>query len=173
MKVDTIFRTFDGRNTEPFRDVAAALPRTPESLSLLLAMTRDPDDRLRFGSTWVLKDWILAGVAVDGRNAGRLIRALDDPDTPAMAIVNLLQALPGVRIPTSQAERLHDALGRLAESPVPFVRAWAFNGLDVLAVQRPEYRDLIAPRLVQAESDPAASVRARMRRRRRERPKDG
>ena len=172
MNVDAIFRTYDGRHTEPFRDVAAALPRDGAGLALLLAMARDDDDRLRFGATWVLKDWILDDVRLGARDAGRLIGCIGDPAMPPMAAVNLLQAVPRVAIPEKQAERFHGILVRLITDPVPFVRGWAYNALDVLAGQWPDYRDDVAPLLIQAARDPDASVRARMRNRVKERARE-
>jgi len=172
MKVDAIFRTYDGRNVDPFRDVAASLPRTDASVRLLLAMAGEDCEELRFGATWVLKHWILEGVPLDARSVGRFVGLIGDPEMPAMAVVNLLQALPVIEIPSRQAKRLHGILLGQIDHSVPFVRGWAYNGLDVLACQWPKYRAEVDGHLGRASVDPAASVRARIRNRFKERARE-
>lgn len=172
MDVDALFRSYDGRHVEPFREVASSLPRTASNVRMLLDMARDDDERLRFGATWVLKEWVLDGVALDARAVGRLVTCIGDPAMPPMAGVNLLQALPAVPVPKGQASRLLEILVGLVESPVPFLRGWAYNGLDVLACRWPAYRDDVDLLLGQAARDPAASVRARLRNRLKERERE-
>ncbi len=172
MAVDAIFRTFDGRSVDPFKDVAATLPRTGESIRLLLELAREPDERLRHGATWVLKAWILDGVTLDARSTSALIRCIGDPAMPPMSVVNLQQALPAMRFTAAQARKLHDILLEQTSHEVSFLRGWAYNGLDVVACVRPDYRAEVDRLLAQAAKDPAASVRARVRNRVKERAKE-
>jgi hypothetical protein len=172
MKVDAIFRTYDGRSVDPFRDVAASLPREDENVQMLLDMGSDECEQLRFGATWVLKHWVQEGVRLDARSVGRVIGLIADPGMPPMAVVDLLQALPRLEIPSRQKKRLHRILLGYLDHSVPFLRGWAHNGLDVLACQWPEFRTEVDGHLGRASGDPAASVRARIRNRLKERKRE-
>lgn len=75
-----------------------------------------------------------------------------------------METLPYMEIPADRVEPLHRALGRLIRSRRAFIRAWAYNGLGVLAAADPGLRAEVDALFDAAEGSESASVRVRIRR---------
>ena len=86
-------------------------------------------------------------------------------DLYALAKLHLLQMMPTWVIPAERRDALYAVLiGYLDDRKgKKFVRAWAYNGLAVLADQYPELRGDVLGLLARGREEEASSVKARIR----------
>lgn len=114
------------------------------------------------GATWLLRKCLQGR-----RDAGVLIA--DDvyvrapSATDWQANLHLLQSIPLLPISDEKVSTVWGWLTHQSRSDRPFVRAWAYNGLHLVAWQAPEFRDRAKRRLAEGLEDPSAAVRARVR----------
>jgi hypothetical protein len=160
--VAAALRAWDGRDVRPFQDVAEALPATADNVAALLALARRDDAALQVGATWVLKHWLEQGCVLDRRASGRMA-ALLERELDWGAALHVLQALSRLDLSDARWGRLPQMLERRLDSPRPFVRAWAYNGLGLAAARNPDLRPRVEALFEQAMADEPASVRARIR----------
>ena len=167
MDIAATLRSYDGKRVAPFRAAAQAVRDTPEeALPQLLDLAADDEPALQAGATWVIKYLAEHGCAPSGPLAAEAIGLLDRLQAPD-AVLHLLQTLPYMEIPADRHEQLRRALDRLIGSRRAFVRAWAYNGLGVLASADPNLRDEVDALFDAASERETAAVRARIRRARR------
>ena len=79
------------------------------------------------------------------------------------AKLHVLQCLPYLDIPEDDTIGLEQFLDACLESERKFVRAWAYNGFNELALRFPRYREKVDGMLARAGESESASVRARIR----------
>lgn len=163
MDIAATLRSYDGKRVAPFRAVAEAVRDTPEeALSQLPELARDDEPALQVGATWVIKYLAEHGCAPGGPLAAEAIDLLDRLQAPD-AVLHLLQTLPHMEIPDDRHQQLRRALDRLIGSRRAFVRAWAYNGLGVLASADPNHRDEVEALFDEASERETAAVKARIR----------
>lgn len=163
MDIAQTLRSYDGRRVAPFRAVADAVRDTPgEAIPQLLDLAGSGEPALEVGATWVIKRLAEQGNPPTGRLAARTIDLLGRLPAPD-AVLHLLQTLPHMEIPAGRQEKLRRVLGRLTGSGHAFVRAWAYNGLGVLAAGNPELRGEVEALFDEAARRETAAVRARIR----------
>ncbi len=163
MDIAQTLRSYDGRRVAPFRAVAAAVRDKPgEAIPQLLDLAGSGEPALQVGATWVIKDLAEHGGAPGGRQAGRLVDLLGQL-RESDAILHLLQTLPHMEIPAGREEELRRTLECLTGSAHAFVRAWAYNGLGLLAAGNPELRGEVEALFDEAAEGETAAVRARIR----------
>lgn len=164
MDIAAALRSYDGKRVAPFRAVAEAVRGAPESaVPELLDLAASDEAALQVGATWVVKYLAERGEAPSGESAGRAIDLLDHVEAPD-AVLHLLQTLPYIVIPAGRVAALRRTLERTIQSRRAFMRAWAYNGLGVLAVAEPELRGEVEALFDAAEGRESASVRVRIRR---------
>lgn len=174
MDIAETLRSYDGRRVAPFRAVADAVRGAPESaVPGLLALAASDEAALQVGATWVVKYLVERGevpvggapdgVAPTGELAGRVVDLLDRVNEPD-AVLHILQTLPCLEIPANRREGLAGTLRRLIRSRRAFIRAWAYNGLGVLAAADPALRSEVEALFEAVEETESASVRVRIRR---------
>ena len=117
---------------------------------------------LQVGATWVLRNLVERGAVLDGRQAEKLLRLLSQPIAPD-ALLHVLQTLPHMEVEPAQQGALHNALMALIKSRRAFIRAWAYNGLGILAAREPSLRNEVLTLLDQAAGRETAAVKARIR----------
>ena len=166
MDIAATLRSYDGKRVAPFRTVAEALSRGPghgeEAIGRLVRLAASDEMELQTGATWVLKYLAERGVAPRGTEAAAMLRLLNRPLAPD-ALLHLLQTLPHMDLPAREERSLHRALLQLTESDRVFVRAWAYNGLGLLAARNPALRDEVEGLFSRAEKTETAAVRVRIR----------
>ena len=163
MDIAAKLRSYDGKRVAPFQAVAEAVRHGPEAaLPELLDLAESHEAALQVGATWVVKRLAEGGLAVQGVAAERLVGLLQGPLAPD-AVLHVLQTLPHVDVPAAQAEALRRTLLALLDSRRAFVRAWAYNGLGVLAARDPGLRGEVETLFERAEATETAAVRARIR----------
>ena len=113
-------------------------------------------------ATWLLKKHLEVGnpLSVAGCRAvfGRL-----SVQEHWESKLHILQCLPYLDIPEDDIVGLERFLDACLDSERKFVRAWAYNGFNELALRFPRYREKVDGMLARAAESESASVRARIR----------
>ena len=163
MDIVSILRRYDGKRITPFRDVLDAVRDAPESaVGELLALAASDEMALQVGATWVLRYLAELGTAPCGPQAEKLLRLLSQPLAPD-ALLHVLQTLPHIEVESRQQEALRSALLALIQSRRAFIRAWAYNGLGILAARDPSLRHEVLSLFDHAARSETAAVKARIR----------
>ncbi|MDE2981308.1 MAG: hypothetical protein OXU74_08940 [Gemmatimonadota bacterium] len=167
MDIAATLRSYDGKRVAPFRVVAEAMRDAPEgAVDRLLELAGSDETALQEGATWVLKYLAERDEAPRGDEAVTLLRLLNRP-LASDALLHLLQTLPhmdlAADLPAGEERALHRALLRLIESDRVFVRAWAYNGLGLLAARNPALRDEAEGLFSLAEETETPAVKVRIR----------
>ena len=159
---ETLFQKYDGKSVAPFKRVAVRWDPTPSSMRQLIRLVASPDERVQVGATWVLKRWI----ETDSGDPGPVTPMLLDLVEVEMATdakLHLLQLLQHLEIPRDREHDLYSACSQLLDHPNKFLRAWAFNGLGLVAIQNRDYRPRVEGLFAEAESTQPSSVMSRIR----------
>lgn len=162
MDITRTLNDFDGKSLGPLIDFASSTAPTPELAAQLcdIAVTA-AEARYQTAATWILKRWLESGFCLNTVQSECLIRALPDFDGWE-ATLHVLQMLPHFEIAPETAVLVYHFLKHNLTDPNKFVRAWTYNGLDVLAQQNHDYRLETDALLQMALNDEAPSVRARI-----------
>ena len=120
------------------------------------------DVALQRAATWMLKRHLEAGNSVSAGVSRAILGVLSDQEHWESKL-HLLQCLPHLEIPEDESAGLERFLDSCLESDNKFVRAWAYNGFNELALRFPRYREEVNLMLARAIESEAASVRARIR----------
>jgi HEAT repeat protein len=162
MSVIELLRRFDGRHVSALEALSVALPRCDSTVDQLLSAAGFSDTTVQVGATWVLKRWLEEGVPQVEESAAVLVELLKIACHWEVRL-HLLQILSQIRIPTRSREALRVLLLRLTADQNKLVRAWALSVYAELADQSEVLRHEVLSALQGAETDCAASVRARVR----------
>ncbi len=81
----------------------------------------------------------------------------------ADVLLHVLQTLPHLEVEDAPQAALRDALLALINHRRAFIRAWACNGLGILAGRDPSFRREVQTLMDRAERNETASVKARIR----------
>lgn len=155
-------REFDGRHTNVLEDLASRYTPDARLLSALLKACESEDLRLQAGASWLLKRYLEQGATFTSKQSRRCCELIARVESWEPKI-HLLQLLPRIRIGKGQEEALAEALRESVSHDNKLVRAWAYNGLFVLADQHEAYREEVEETLLSVSDDEAASVKARIR----------
>ena len=163
MDIAATLRRYDGKRVAPFRAVAEAVGDAPESaLGELLDLAASDEMELQVGATWVLRHLAKRGAAPRGLQGERLLRLLGRP-LAADALLHVLQTLPHLEVEDAPQAALRDALLALINHRRAFIRAWAYNGLGILAARDPSFRREVQTLMDRAARNETAAVKARIR----------
>lgn len=113
-------------------------------------------------ATWLLKRHLEAGNALAVDDCRIVMNVLTDRDHWESKL-HLLQSLPYLDIHEDDCARVENLLNSCIGDKNKFVRAWAYNGFNELALRFPRYRKEVDGMLAHAIESEAASVRARIR----------
>lgn len=163
MDIAATLRSYDGKRVAPFRAVAEAVRDAPEStVGQLVDLAASDETELQVGATWVLKHLAERGTAPSGASGEAFLSLLVRPIAPD-ALLHILQTLPHMRIDADRLGGLRDGLLELIRSKRTFIRAWAYNGLGVLAARDPSLRSEVQRLFDQAVKTDSAAVKVRIR----------
>ena len=163
MDIAAKLRSYDGKRVAPFHAVAAAVQDAPErAIGRLVDLAASDEMELQVGATWVLKYLAERGASPRGPGAAKLLGLLGLPIAPD-AILHILQTLPHMRIEADHRSALRNTLTGLIRSRRVFVRAWAYNGLGVLAARDPALRKEVERLFDRAATTETAAVKVRIR----------
>lgn len=163
MDIAATLRLYDGKRVAPFRAVAEAVRDAPDSaLGQLLDLAASDEMELHVGATWVLRHLAERGTVPRGPQVQKLLRLLRQPLAPD-ALLHVLQTLPHLEIEATSQGALKDALLTLIHHRRAFIRAWAYNGLGILAARDPSVRSEVLTLMDRAARSETAAVKARIR----------
>lgn len=163
MDIAATLLSYDGKRVAPFRAVAEAVRDAPESaIDQLVDLAASDEMELQVGATWVLEHLAERGTPPSGPSAAKLLGLLERQVAPD-ALLHVLQTLPHMRIEAGCRQALRAALLTLIESKRVFIRAWAYNGLGVLAAHDPKFRSEVRRLFDRAALTESAAVNVRIR----------
>ena len=163
MDIASTLRRYDGKRVTPFREVLDAVRDAPESaVGELLDLAASDEMTLQVGATWVLRRLAERGAALHWPQAEELLRFLSQPIAPD-ALLHVLQTLPHLEVEPAQQGALQNTLLALIKSRRAFIRAWAYNGLGILAARVPSFRQNVLTLFDLAARSETAAVKARIR----------
>lgn len=163
MSLVASLQAFDGTRVAPLERLSRQLPQTAASVTALLGCAHHADPRVGVGATWILKRWQDEGAPCVQAAVEHLMRSVPQASHRDVRL-HLVQILAGLRLPSRGVHELTTVLREWAGTEPPLVRAWALSVLAQVADQHEALRRDIRLLLTSAESDGAASVRARVRR---------
>ncbi len=158
---------FDGRATAQLEAAAADLNLSPSYADALLRLAGEGEVKLEVGATWLLKRLRDSGHAwtpEQHRGLLDLVFSVTAPD----ALLHLLQVLEPALIESRRRVRFVEHLFDLTQHDNGFVRAWSFGLLVKMVRLTPSRAATIERMLERAETSESASVKARIRRARKE-----
>ena len=158
---------FDGRATTILGEAEARFARQPGYLAALIDLAGDGEERVSGGATWLIKARLEAGGRLGASETTALLAKLATV-TAWGAQLHLCQIAQHLTVSAGDAERLSRWLEGLLAHERPFLRAWSLDALCRIARQHDGYRARALDALEAGERDPAASVKARVRRLRKE-----
>ena len=161
--IASMLRLYEGKRITPFLEVFNAVRDAPASaVGELLELAASDEMALQVGATWVLRHLAESGVVLYGPQAEKLLHLLSQPLAPG-ALLHVLQTLPHIEVEQAQQGALQSVLLALIKSRRAFIRAWAYNGLGILAARDPSLRHEIFNLFDQAARSETAAVKARIR----------
>ncbi|MCW8877034.1 MAG: hypothetical protein OQJ89_09735 [Kangiellaceae bacterium] len=119
------------------------------------------DSGTQSAATWILKNEF-SGIEFSNEQSESILNLLDKL-TYWDSQLHVLQFLHQLKISESKKKELEVFLRKSLVSDNKFVRAWAYNGFDVLAERFTEYRQEVDQFLEMGLRDEPASVKARIR----------
>ncbi len=162
---------FDGQRTAPLEAAAQRFVPSRELRDLLVRLSTDSDIKMQTAATWLLSRWISSGLVVTSSQVAKLMTAVDTPES-WLSRLHLCQGFADVAVPDRARASASRYFRRWCKDERPFVRAWAYAALARLALSAPDAMTnaKVLEFIVHGLDDPAASVRARVRRIMREWP---
>ncbi|MXW53944.1 MAG: hypothetical protein F4X44_00835 [Gammaproteobacteria bacterium] len=127
--------------------------------TILTYITQEESQR---AATWLLKKHLETGNTLAAAECRIVISAVIDQDHWESKL-HLLQCLPYLDIHEDDCVGLESFLNASIRSENKFIRAWAYNGFNELALSFPRYRKKVDGMLAHGIESEAASVRARIR----------
>ncbi len=162
MRVEAELARFNGKDTALLKRIAERHVPNTATVRKLLALAKGNKVVLQSGATRLLKWWCERGLSFNKRQSSDLVGLLRK-DIPWESRLHILQMLSALSIADEQKSKLHRVLSDNLTHANKFVRAWAYNGLAVLAVRFPEYKKEAYEILEMGMRDEVASVKARIR----------
>jgi len=129
-------------------------------VTTIVAHTSDVESQR--AATWLLKRHLEAGNSLSVAGCRAVLGRLSVQEHWESKL-HILQCLPHMDIPEDEIAGLEQFLDACLESRRKFVRAWAYNGFNELALRFPRYREKVDGMLARAGESESASVRARIR----------
>ena len=155
-----IFSRWDGKSAN---DLEAAYEHFSQSNGFaedLLDLLSQDDTAP--GASWCLKKFLESGYGLHQSMVLKFYIALDTTwEWPSK--LHILQCLPFIPISREHSEGLSKFLQHCLYDKNKFVKAWAYNGMALLALQHSEYFEETKCLLNQAMESEAASIKARIR----------
>ncbi|MEM7441870.1 MAG: hypothetical protein AAF414_00935 [Pseudomonadota bacterium] len=161
-EIDRAIASFDGSHVAPLRDTASAIAPTKTIIGHLINRSNERDDPTQTATSWLIKHYLEQGADLTSTHNADIV-GLAVKLGPWQARLHFAQSFAWLTIPNNQAATVAKILGDWFASEHKFLRAWACDALWRLGRQHQQFRQMALDIVLQAEADPAASVRARAR----------
>ena len=161
-ELENRLQDFDGVAVSILFETRADCRNERGFLEELLRLVANTNPNVSLGATWILKAEADKGTRFDDELPDMLLNVLADI-SHWQAKLHILQSVEAFEFDKKQARGVFDWAASLAEHTRPFVRAWSLNARVVTGMKYGDFFDETLEALSVAESDSAASVRARAR----------
>ncbi len=152
--------SWDGKSTAALQSTYERHRAEEDFVAKILAHVADVESQR--AATWLLKKHVEAGNSLTAADCRTVFSVLSDQDHWESKL-HVLQCLSYLDIREDDCVGLENFLDTCIKSEKKFVRAWAYNGFNELAIRFPRYREAVDGMLARAGESEAASVRARIR----------
>ena len=160
--VDRAIAEFDGRHIAPLEQAADALDPSDAVLGDLADTCRTSDEAEQTAASWILKRLLERGARPTPETLDRIVCVMARVEGWE-ARLHFAQAHQWLEPTERQAAMAATTLARWFGSDKAFVRAWACDALWRLGMRHGSLQVEARRIATLAETDPAASVRARAR----------
>ena len=150
---------WDRKDTEYLKSFSDKNRDPEEFVQQLIELIADSD--AQSAATWLLKNEF-SGIEFSNEQSELILSSLNKL-THWDSQLHVLQFLHRLEISKSRKKELEEFLRKSLISDNKFVRAWAYNGFDILAERFGEYRQEVDQFLEMGLRDEPASVKARIR----------
>ena len=161
-KLEIHLTEYDGKAVSLLSEARAMCQTSPDYIEELITLCADPRPVVSDGATWILKAELEDGLNLSPDLTQRLVGALDNIQSWA-ASLHLCQSVERLSLTSSQADHFLEWARGFADHPRPFLRAWSLHARVVLGRETDRHHAEAEEALRKAETDKAASVRARAR----------
>lgn len=151
---------WDGKSTEQLEAVYLSFSQEDGFLDFLIKLLNE--DSVQVATTWLIKHYLQQGGKVSQQQSSRILDHCN-ADCHWQSQLHFLQLLSYLIIANRDRKKVEAFIRHSLTSDNKFVRAWAYNGFDVLATQFSQYRHEADEFMQMALQDEAASVKARIR----------
>lgn len=153
-------KQWDGKSTEYLEEIYLSFSRKDKLLDFLIDYLSEESSEV--ASTWLIKHYLQQEGEVSQRQSSQILNHCS-ADCHWQSQLHFLQLLSYLVIAKSDCKKVEAFIRHSLTSDNKFVRAWAYNGFDVLATQFSQYRQEVDEFMRMALQDEAASVKARIR----------
>ena len=153
---------FDGKAISFLSETDVKFREQADYLQTLVTLARDQEADIATGATWLIKNHLETGGALDADLVSPLFKALDEA-TSWGAILHILQSVQYVDLDQITDPHAFDQVHQHISHSRPFIRAWAVDAACRLAARFNDRQAEARQVLDAALQDEAASVRARAR----------
>lgn len=160
--LERYLQEFDGVAVSKLSDARYASREDPGYVGDLVRLCRDPRPKVSSGATWILKAECDEGAKFEAEQLDPLISSLDK--LPSwQAKLHVCQSIEAFELTPSQVDTVFEWAASLADHGRPFLRGWSLHAMVILSLRFHHLQDEAKAALSVADSDGAASVRARAR----------
>ena len=153
---------FDGKTTGSLEAACKAVGSDFTGFAKLFDLGASEDTRLQLAATWAIRKLLELGAVMTAAQSAAFIETAA-VQTAWEARLHIVQSVQFIRNEDFDAWRLAEIITPWHLAKRPFLRAWTLDALCHLAQRCPELKGMTSELIKEAERDPAASVRARVR----------
>lgn len=153
---------FDGKAVSILGETETRFCGHPRFLDDLIGLLDNPTPNVASGASWILKSRLEAGCDLSALQTHALVKQLSSV-CEWQAKLHLCQSIRYLKPEPLDAKFLVAWSHNLLDEDRPFLRAWSLDAVCHISNLYPDYRDLASVACQSALEDPAASVRARVR----------
>lgn len=161
-ELNDLIAEFDGKSPSILSEAEVKFSNHINYVDALIMLSGSDLDFVSSGATWLLKSTVEKETPLSPDQVATFIQDIQKI-TDWSAQLHICQTLHAIPISSESLTTLLNWLRPLTNHKRPFIRAWAISAFCDLAAAHAELFDEASQYLVEANEDPAASVRARVR----------
>ncbi|TQV89298.1 hypothetical protein [Aliikangiella coralliicola] len=159
-KLKQQLKTWDGKSADDIAAIYHICRSLPNFINKTIKLMQNTE--FQCGASWLLKYHCEQGGKITPLQVINIYRQVNELEHWSSQL-HILQTMPSLPITQENQTIVESFLRRCIVSDNKFVRAWAYNGFDILATQHVQFRKEVDQFLEMAMRDEAASVKARIR----------
>ena len=161
-RVQQALADYDGKHVDVLEGVLDVTLSAALYKDVLKKVTSD-DPKVADAATWLLRAWVMNGrrLSDDELQAWLDVAKTSDQWAPTL---HFLQTLASISLPETLEADIYDFCQGHTSHKNKMVRAWAFNGLSLIALQNGSYLDKTRQSLEKGLKDTSPAVAARVKR---------